>query len=123
MNKVALLVAACCAVVGLCGFGMGLNTCDSSEESIRHCIVVIFDRNKDGVITMDELERSFKDRVTYDSNLNATMVMRGGEKTSVTVLTEVFCARGAGAKRLGCDYDDYFRTKKIPQATSTKTVS
>lgn len=82
MNKVALLVAACCAVVGLCGFGMGLNTCDSSEESIRHCIVVIFDRNKDGVITMDELERSFKDRVTYNSNLNATMVMRGGKKNS-----------------------------------------
>jgi hypothetical protein len=87
MNKAALLVVAFC-VASLYGFGVGLNTCDSSEEAIHHCISVIFDRNKDGVITMDELERSFGDRVQYSSNLNATMVMRGGDLNGDGVLTD-----------------------------------
>ena len=47
----------------------------------------LFDRNRDGVITMDELNRSFADRVPYSGNLNSTMMMNAGDLNGDGVLT------------------------------------
>lgn len=84
--RVILLVVAFC-VVGLHGFGMGLGNCDSSDAGLRHCISTLFDRNRDDVITMEELNLSFGDRITQSGNLNATMVMNAGDLNHDGVLT------------------------------------
>jgi len=85
--RVVLLVVALCVVGLVDGFGMGLATCDDSDEALTHCVSKLFDRNRDGVITMDELNRSFADRVPYSGNLNSTMVMHAGDLNGDGVLT------------------------------------
>jgi hypothetical protein len=77
MKLVLLLLAVFTST--LHGFGIGLQNCDTSDDAIRHCASQLFDRNKDDVITLDELQKSFEDRVTYSANFNATIIMSGGK--------------------------------------------
>lgn len=74
-------------VARLDAFGIGLARCDDSDSALTGCVSKLFDRNRDGVITMEELEKSFADRIHYSANLNATKFMSGGDLNGDGVLT------------------------------------
>lgn len=82
-----LLLLVLLLVCRLDGFGIGVINCDLSDASMIKCASKLFDRNKDDVITMDELVRSFQDKITYTSNFNATIIMNGGDVNGDGVLT------------------------------------